>query len=63
MDPRHRMNLKVIEKSLIREALTKHRGNRAFAVKELGINLGTLYRRIQQLGISSPERDGRGRRS
>jgi DNA-binding NtrC family response regulator len=57
------MNLKVVEKSLIQEALAKHRGNRAFAAEELGINLSTLYRKIQRLGIDTPERDGRGRRS
>lgn len=63
IDPRHRMNLKVVEKSLIQEALAKHRGNRALAAAELGINLSTLYRKIQRLGIDTPERDGRGKRS
>lgn len=62
IDPRHRMNLKVLEKSLIQEALAKHRGNRALAARDLGINLSTLYRKIQRLGIDTPERDGRGRR-
>jgi len=60
---RHRMNLKVQEKSLIQEALAEHRGNRALAAEELGINLSTLYRKIQRLGIDTPERDGRGKRS
>ena len=62
IDPRHTMNLKVIENSLIREALAKHRGNRALAAKELGINLSTLYRKIQRLGVNTPERDGRSKR-
>jgi PAS domain S-box-containing protein len=62
-DPRHRMNLKLVEKSLIREALAKHRGNRALAAEELGIDLSTLYRKIQRLGIDTPRRDGRGKRS
>ena len=63
IDPRHRMNLKVLEKSLIQQALAKHRGNRALAAGDLGINLSTLYRKIQRLGIDTPERDGRGRRA
>lgn len=63
INPRNRMNLKVVEKSLIQEALAKHRGNRALAAGELGINLSTLYRKIQRLGINTPERDGRGKRS
>ncbi|MBN1656498.1 MAG: sigma 54-interacting transcriptional regulator [Deltaproteobacteria bacterium] len=63
IDPRHRMNLKVVEKSLIQEALTNHRGNRALAAGDLGINVSTLYRKIQRLGIDTPDRDGRGKRS
>ncbi len=63
MDPRQRMNLKSVEKSLIQEALANHRGNRAFAARDLGINLSTLYRKIQRLDIDIPERDGRGKRS
>jgi PAS domain S-box-containing protein len=63
IDPRHRMNLKVVEKSLIQEALAKHRGNRALAAGELGVNLSTLYRKIQRLGIDAPERNGRGKRT
>jgi DNA-binding NtrC family response regulator len=63
MDPKHRMNLKLVERSLIQEALAKHQGNRALAAGELGINLSTLYRKIRRLGIDPPQRDGRGGRS
>ena len=63
VDPRNRMNLKVVERSLIQQALTEHRGNRALAARQLGINLSTLYRKIQRLGIATPETDGRGKRS
>ena len=63
MDPRQGMNLKSVEKSLIQEALANHRGNRALAARDLGINLSTLYRKIQRLDIDIPERDGRGKRS
>jgi PAS domain S-box-containing protein len=63
INPKHRMNLKAVEKSLIQEALDQHQGNRALAAGELGINLSTLYRKIQRLGIDTPERDGRGKRS
>jgi PAS domain S-box-containing protein len=63
IDPRHSMNLKVVERSLIQGALAKHRGNRALAAGELGINLSTLYRKIQRFGIDAPERDGRGKRA
>jgi PAS domain S-box-containing protein len=58
-DPKHKMNLKVVEKSLIQEALAKYQGNRALAAGELGINLSTLYRKIQRLGIDTPEKNGR----
>ena len=63
VDPGHKMNLKVVEQSLIREALSKHQGSRARAAAELGIDLSTLYRKIRRLGIDPPERDGRGERS
>jgi DNA-binding NtrC family response regulator len=63
IDPRHRRNLKVVEKSLIQQALDEHRGNRTLAAEELGINLSTLYRKIQRLGIDVPEKDGRGKRT
>lgn len=63
LDPKHKMNLKLVERSLIQDALAKHQGNRAFAAHELGIDLSTLYRKIQRLSIDTPERDGRGNRA
>ena len=57
------MNLKAVERSLIREALCKHGGNRALAARDLGIDASTLYRKIGRLGIETPARDGRGKRS
>jgi PAS domain S-box-containing protein len=62
-DPRHGMNLKAVEKSLIQDALVNRRGNRSLAAADLGINLSTLYRKIKRLGIDIPEKDGRGKRS
>ena len=56
------MSLKTAEQTLIREALLRHGGRRALAAAELGINLSTLYRKIQRLGVVGPERDGRGQR-
>ncbi|MBN2243997.1 MAG: sigma 54-interacting transcriptional regulator [Acidobacteria bacterium] len=63
IDPGQRMNLKTVEKSLIQEALLRHRGNRTLAARDLGINLSTLYRKIQRLGIDTPATDGRGERT
>ena len=63
IDPRHKMNLRIVERSLIQEALARHQGNRALAARELGIDPSTLYRKIKRLGIDKPERDGRARRS
>jgi PAS domain S-box-containing protein len=63
MDPGQSMNLKIVENSLIQEALAKHRGNRALAARDLGINPSTLYRKIRRLGIDTPGGDGRGERS
>jgi PAS domain S-box-containing protein len=63
VDPKEKMNLRVVEESLIKEALAKHQGNRTLAARDLGINLSTLYRKIRRLGLDIPERDGRGRRA
>jgi PAS domain S-box-containing protein len=57
------MNLKNAERVLIRAALRKHDGNRRLASRELGIDPSTLYRKIRQLGIEVPARDGRNRRT
>ncbi|MBN2525230.1 MAG: sigma 54-interacting transcriptional regulator [Deltaproteobacteria bacterium] len=56
------MNLKKMERSIIQAALQKHRGNRALAAKELGVNPSTLFRKLQKQNINIPNTDGRGRR-
>jgi DNA-binding NtrC family response regulator len=43
----------------ISEALRRHRGNRAAAARELGINSSTLFRKIKSLSIEVPTSDGR----
>ena len=61
-DPGGEMNLREVEKTLIRDALCKHEGNRSLAARALGIDPSTLYRKIRQLDIDAPKRDGRGKR-
>jgi DNA-binding NtrC family response regulator len=39
---------------LIRDALSKHLGNRTTAAKQLGIDPSTLHRKIKSLGIDMP---------
>lgn len=56
------MSLEAMERFLISETLQRRHGNRKQAARDLGINVSTLYRKIKQLGIDSPEVDGRGRR-
>ncbi len=41
-----------LEKEMIKQALTKHRGNRTRAAVELSISRPTLYERMQKLGIN-----------
>ncbi len=53
------LNLQEAERKLIATALHKHQGKRAAAAAELGINPSTLYRKLQKLGMSIPEKDGR----
>jgi transcriptional regulator with PAS, ATPase and Fis domain len=50
-----------IEARAIREAIERHNGNRLAAAKELGMHKSTLFRKVQQLGIELPARDGRSR--
>ena len=45
----------------IRAALERHGGNRLAAARELGIHKSTLFRKMKQLGIRPPDRDGRTR--
>ncbi|HOZ49783.1 MAG TPA: sigma 54-interacting transcriptional regulator [Candidatus Hydrogenedentes bacterium] len=56
------MSLDAMERFLIGEALQRRNGNRKEAARDLGINVSTLYRKIQALGINPPESDGRGQR-
>ena len=56
------MSLNAIEKLFITETLQRRHGNRKLAAGDLGINVSTLYRKIQAFGIETPEVDGRGRR-
>jgi DNA-binding NtrC family response regulator len=56
------MSLQAMEKFLISETLQRRKGNRTDAARDLGINVSTLYRKIKDLKIESPDVDGRGRR-
>lgn len=48
-----------VQANMILEALEKNNGNRLAAALELGIHKATLFRRINQLGIATPKKDGR----
>jgi len=50
------------EKQLILNTLKRKNWNRLQTAKALGIHKTTLFRKIQKLGISLPEQDGRSRR-
>ncbi len=56
------MSLDAIEKLFITETLQRRKGNRKLAAVDLGINVSTLYRKVKELGIETPDLDGRGRR-
>lgn len=47
------LSLEDMEQELIRKALSKHRGRRKEAAKELGISERTLYRKIRQYEIEA----------
>ena len=51
--------IKNLEIQLIRTALSRNRGNRLAAARELGIHKSTLFRKIDKLRIELPARDGR----
>lgn len=55
------MTLRSLECLHIEDALRRHLGNRKAAAKELGIHPSTLYRKMRDLGIDTPETDGRTR--
>jgi PAS domain S-box-containing protein len=56
------LNLAVMERRLITEALERHRGNRRRAAQELGIDPSTVYRKIRAFDVALPAMDGRNRR-
>ncbi|MGE0770374.1 MAG: sigma-54-dependent transcriptional regulator [Cyclobacteriaceae bacterium] len=47
------LNLSVVEKNAIHHALMKHNGNLTNAAEELGIARTTLYRKIDEYGLSN----------
>ncbi|SDP64663.1 sigma-54 interaction domain-containing protein [Desulforhopalus singaporensis] len=51
----------VIDTQAIEAALARNGFNRLAAARELGIHKTTLLRRMKQLGVPFPERDGRSR--
>jgi transcriptional regulator of acetoin/glycerol metabolism len=46
------LNLSDVEKDVIRHALKKYNGNLTRASEELGIGRTTLYRKIEEYGLS-----------
>jgi len=52
-----------VETHAIRTALERNGFNRLAAAKELGMHKTTLFRKIKQLAIPLPEKDGRSKRS
>ena len=51
--------IRAMEAQLIRDAVLRNNGNRLAAARELGIHKSTLFRKINQLAIDLPHRDGR----
>ncbi|MCC7174095.1 MAG: sigma 54-interacting transcriptional regulator [Bryobacterales bacterium] len=56
------LSIRSMERRLIEAALQRHKGNRARAAKDLGIDPSTLYRKLNSLEIEPPAFDGRQRR-
>ncbi|MFP4396868.1 MAG: sigma 54-interacting transcriptional regulator, partial [Desulfonatronovibrio sp.] len=50
---------KSLEAKAISEAIRRNHYNRQAAARELGIHKSTLFRKIKELGIELPEKDGR----
>jgi PAS domain S-box-containing protein len=61
MQPKPGSTLEELEILHITDSLRRHSGNRSAVAKELGIHPSTLFRKIKQLGIETPDRDGRSR--
>jgi PAS domain S-box-containing protein len=57
------MTLRELESLHIADALRRNAGNRKAAAEELGIHPSTLFRKIRELGIETPETDGRSRKT
>jgi PAS domain S-box-containing protein len=55
------MTLRDMEALHISLALERHGGNRKAAAEELGIHPSTLFRKLKDLDIEAPERDGRSK--
>ena len=58
-----RASVRQFKASVLAEVLRRHRGNRAAAARELGIDRSTLFRKIRALGIHSPRYRGRSHSS
>ncbi len=56
------MTLSTMESLHIADALKRNEGNRKAAAEELGIHPSTLFRKIKDLGIETPAKDGRSRK-
>ena len=54
--------LRALESLHIEDALRRNAGNRQAAAEELGIHPSTLFRKIKDLGIETPGKDGRSRK-
>jgi len=53
--------IKTMEARMIREALERNHYSRLAAARDLGMHKSTLFRKIKNLGISLPARDGRSK--
>jgi DNA-binding NtrC family response regulator len=56
------MTLRALEALHISLALHRSRGNRTAAARELGIHPATLFRKLKDLEIEPPPRNGRSRK-
>jgi len=62
VESRGGMTLREMEGLQISLALHRHGGNRKAAAEELGIHPSTLFRKLKELEIEPPDRDGRSSR-